>query len=83
MHELKRKNAEKDQQWKRPPLEDFDESRDVLTFQQIEAEEGVLNGGKTTIKLFGVTEVGAPPSLPAPKLIMIDIDWPFCHVTRH
>ncbi|MCJ1412488.1 DNA-directed DNA polymerase delta [Ptychographa xylographoides] len=55
---LKRNNAEKDQQWDRPPLDDFDEQRDNLCFQQIEAEEGTLHGGRTTIKLFGVTETG-------------------------
>ncbi|KAI9671503.1 MAG: DNA-directed DNA polymerase delta [Caeruleum heppii] len=55
---LKQKNSEKDQQWARPSLDDFDESRDNLCFQQIEAEEGSLHGGKTTVKLFGVTETG-------------------------
>lgn len=55
---LKQQNSEKDQQWERPGLHDFDEGRDALVFQQIEAEEGTLNGGKTTVKLFGVTEVG-------------------------
>ena len=54
---LKQKNSEKDQQWDRPSLEDFDAERDNLVFQQIEAEEGTLHGGKTTVKLFGVTEV--------------------------
>ena len=54
---LKQKNSEKDQQWDRPGLDDFDEQRDGLCFQQIEAEEGTLNGGRTTVKLFGVTEV--------------------------
>ena len=54
---LKQQNSEKDQQWARPPLHDFDENTDSLCFQQIEAEEGTLHGGKTTIKLFGVTEV--------------------------
>ncbi|KAI9789727.1 MAG: DNA-directed DNA polymerase delta [Piccolia ochrophora] len=58
MTDLKKKNSEKDQQWARPPLEDFDEKRDGICFQQIEAEEGTLHGGKTTIKLFGVTEDG-------------------------
>jgi DNA polymerase delta subunit 1 len=38
-------------------IHDFDETKDSLCFQQIEAEEGALHGGKTTIKLFGVTEV--------------------------
>lgn len=55
---LKQNNSEKDQQWDRPGLGDFDEEKDNLCFQQIEAEEGTLHGGKTTIKLFGVTEVG-------------------------
>lgn len=54
---LKQQNSEKDQQWERPGLGDFDEGNDALVFQQIEAEEGTLNGGKTTVKLFGVTEV--------------------------
>ena len=54
---LKKNNKEKDQQWERPSLEDFDEARDSLCFQQIEAEEGTLHGGRTAVKLFGVTEV--------------------------
>lgn len=54
---LRKKNAEKDQQWARPGLDDFNEKIDTLCFQQIEAEEGTLHGGKTTVKLFGVTEV--------------------------
>lgn len=53
---LKQKNSEKDQQWDRPVLEDFDAQRDNLCFQQIEAEEGTIHGGKTTVRLFGVTE---------------------------
>jgi DNA polymerase delta subunit 1 len=58
---LKYKNAEKDQQWHRPNLpENFRETTHSLIFQQIEAEEGVLNGGRATVKLFGVTEVSAP-----------------------
>lgn len=58
---LKQQNSEKDQQWERPGLGDFNEAKDSLCFQQIEAEEGTLHGGKTTIKLFGVTEVGTGP----------------------
>ena len=57
MSGLKRKNAEKDQQWARPSLDDFRENKDNIRFQQIDVEEGTLHGGKTTIKLFGVTEV--------------------------
>jgi len=53
---LRKQNSEKDQQWERPGLEDFDAGKDSLCFQQIDAEEGTLHGGKTTIKLFGVTE---------------------------
>ncbi len=60
--ELKHKNFEKDQQWDRPSLEDFDENNDSLCFQQIEVEEGTLNGGRATVKLFGVTEASAPLS---------------------
>ena len=59
---LKESNAEKDQQWERPPLpKSYDPSKENLVFQQIEAEEGTLHGGKATIKLFGATDVG--PSL--------------------
>lgn len=55
---LKESNTEKDQQWRRPPLaEDWNEVAENLVFQQIEAEEGALNGGRATVKLFGVTEV--------------------------
>jgi DNA polymerase delta subunit 1 len=58
METLKESNTEKDQQWRRPELPaDFNELTQKLVFQQIEAEEGVLNGGRTTVKLFGVTEV--------------------------
>ncbi|KAL8827317.1 MAG: hypothetical protein Q9170_007067 [Blastenia crenularia] len=55
---LKQNNSEKDQQWDRPKLDDFDEKRDSLTFQQIDVEEGTLHGGRTCVKLFGVTETG-------------------------
>lgn len=55
---LKQKNGEKDQHWARPPLDDFNEETDTLTFQSIEAEEGTFHGGKATVKLFGVTEQG-------------------------
>ena len=55
---LKQNNSEKDQQWDRPSLDDFNEDTDTLTFQQIEVEEGTLHGGKMTLKMFGVSEVG-------------------------
>ncbi|KAK2753152.1 DNA-directed DNA polymerase delta [Arachnomyces sp. PD_36] len=55
---LKESNSEKDQQWDRPPLVDFDPKRDALCFQQIDVEDGVLSGGKMAVKLFGVTETG-------------------------
>ncbi|KAF2201011.1 catalytic subunit DNA polymeras-like protein delta [Delitschia confertaspora ATCC 74209] len=58
MNGLKQKNTERDQQWKRPPLDDFNEIRDSICFQQIEVEEGAIGGGKTAVKLFGVTETG-------------------------
>jgi DNA polymerase delta subunit 1 len=53
---LKKNNSEKDQQWARPSLADFNPQADNLAFQNIEAEEGTLHG-KATVKLFGVTEV--------------------------
>lgn len=58
MTTLKENNSEKDQQWDRPSCKDFNEKTDDLIFQQIEAEEGTLHGGKATVKLFGVTETG-------------------------
>lgn len=60
---LRQKNSEKDQQWDRPGLGDFDAEKDSLCFQQIDAEEGTLHGGKTAVKLFGVTEASHCPSL--------------------
>ena len=57
---LKENNSEKDQQWARPSLDSFDEATSTLCFQQIDAEEGTLHGGQTTVKLFGVTEVRLP-----------------------
>lgn len=54
---LKQKNAEKDQQWARPSLDDFDPKADNLIFQSIDAEEGTLHGGQIAVKLFGVTDV--------------------------
>ncbi|KAJ2975259.1 hypothetical protein NQ176_g5615 [Zarea fungicola] len=56
--DLKRNNTEKDQAWERPPVENLDITRDSLCFQSIDAEEGTLHGGRTTVKLFGVTELG-------------------------
>ncbi|KAJ0294932.1 hypothetical protein CBS470a_000438 [Colletotrichum nupharicola] len=56
--EAKQNNTERDQAWDRPELVDFKPERDSLIFQQIEAEEGSLHGGRATVKLFGVTEQG-------------------------
>lgn len=56
---LKKANSEKDQQWSRPPLTDWQEGKDPIIFQQIDVEEGTLHGGKTTVRLFGTTEVRA------------------------
>ena len=58
---LKKNNAEKDQHWPRPSLDDFKPRSDALCFQQVDAEEGSLHGGKTTVKLFGTTEVSWLP----------------------
>lgn len=56
---LKDSNSEKNQQWERPPLGEFDPSTENICFQQIDAEEGTIMGGKTAVRLFGVTEVGS------------------------
>lgn len=55
--DLKGNNAEKDQQWERPPLGDFDPAKENICFQQIDAEEGRFGGDKVAVRLFGVTEV--------------------------
>lgn len=55
--ELRGNNSEKDQQWERPPLGEFDPSKENVCFQQIDAEEGTVPGGNAAIRLFGVTEV--------------------------
>lgn len=83
---LKHKNSEKDQQWSRPSLDDFDERTHSLCFQQIEAEEGTLHGGKTTIKLFGATEVcGCCPNLRSSVFADYEVfaDRTFCFTTCH
>lgn len=57
--QLKQNNSEKDQSWARPPVpKEFSPQRDSLCFQQIEAEEGTIAGGRATVKLFGVTDNG-------------------------
>lgn len=53
---LKENNSEKDQQWERPALRHFDEKTENICFQQVDAEEGTVSGGKITVKLFGITE---------------------------
>ncbi|RFU27182.1 hypothetical protein B7463_g9157, partial [Scytalidium lignicola] len=58
MNGLKKNNLEKDQQWARPSLGSFNAQTDSLIFQQIDVEEGTLHGGKTTVRLFGVSEAG-------------------------
>jgi DNA polymerase delta subunit 1 len=68
--DLKRSNAERDQQWDRPPLDDFNEKTNSLCFQQIEIEEGTLHGGKMTLKMFGVSEASILP-IPSPQVA----DW--------
>ncbi|KAI9893552.1 MAG: DNA-directed DNA polymerase delta [Vezdaea aestivalis] len=55
---LRKRNAEKDQDWSRPDLKNFDPSKTKLCFQQIEIEEGSVLNGKPAVKLFGVTEQG-------------------------
>lgn len=53
-------NNERDQKWARPDLETgWDPATENLIFQQIDVEEGAL-GGKTNIRLFGVTGVHNP-----------------------
>lgn len=69
INELKGSNSEKDQQWERPPLGEFDPKEENICFQQIDAEEGTIMGGKTAIRLFGVTEV---------RSLLLEILCPIC-----
>lgn len=55
--DLKENNAEKDQQWERPPLGPFVPTKENICFQQIDAEEGRMAGDKIAVRLFGVSEV--------------------------
>jgi hypothetical protein len=80
---LKRANAEKDQDWARPSLADFNPEKDNLIFQQIEAEEGILPGHKNTVKLFGVTEVIVQTLRSCQRLTCLTKDWAFCYASRH
>ncbi|KAJ5710176.1 DNA polymerase delta catalytic subunit [Penicillium malachiteum] len=57
--DLKENNAEKDQQWERPPLRQWDPEEENICFQQIDAEEGRLfREDVMAVRLFGVTEAG-------------------------
>lgn len=55
--DLKGANAETDQKWARPSIDDWKPNEVDLIFQQIDTEEGYLNG-KYCVRLFGVTETG-------------------------
>lgn len=55
-------NNEGDQKWARPDLDaGWDAATENLIFQQIDVEEGAL-GGKSNLRLFGVTGVLRPIS---------------------
>ncbi|KAJ5611815.1 DNA polymerase delta catalytic subunit [Penicillium herquei] len=57
--DLKENNAEKDQQWERPTLGQWDPEEENICFQQIDAEEGRLfREDVMAVRLFGVTEAG-------------------------
>jgi DNA polymerase delta subunit 1 len=79
---LKQANAERDQVWDRPPLTGFNPNADTLCFQQIEAEEGTLAGGKQTVRLFGVTEVSTQRNrIPRAFLTRFRMAIPFCSMS--
>lgn len=79
---LKSSNAEQDQKWQRPPLDDFDPASDKLCFQQIEAEEGTLSGNQQTVRLFGVTEV-CWLIVNDTLSLTVRVDRSLCHASRH
>ncbi|KAF3939318.1 hypothetical protein ABW19_dt0202396 [Dactylella cylindrospora] len=54
---LKGANAETDQKWARPSLDNWVPNQTDLVFQQIDVEDGNING-KSCVRLFGVTETG-------------------------
>ncbi|KAF3171679.1 DNA-directed DNA polymerase delta [Orbilia oligospora] len=55
--DLKGANAETDQKWARPSMDDWKPNEADLIFQQIDTEDGYWNG-KPCVRLFGVTESG-------------------------
>jgi DNA polymerase delta subunit 1 len=55
--EIKANGSERDQKWARPALQGFSPANDELVFQQIDAEEAMVNG-ECVVRLFGVTEAG-------------------------
>jgi DNA polymerase delta subunit 1 len=75
--DLKGNNSEKDQQWERPPVVGFDETKDNLCFQQIDAEEAMLLG-KPAIRLFGVTEVNTSAVICASRCLTTISGWTIC-----
>ena len=60
INHLRATGSERDQNWPRPDLDPaWNPETDSLLFQQIDIEEGTLNG-MTAIRLFGVTGVITP-----------------------
>lgn len=80
---LRKNNSEKDQQWERPSLADFNAETDNLCFQQIEAEEGTLHGGKATIRLFGITEVRQKSRPSLRRANFVNAGRTFCNASCH
>lgn len=74
---LKDSNAETDQKWERPSLDDFDASKDALCFQSIDIENGMLSGDKHTLRMFGVSEVSMSLSTSRSVLITPRPDTPY------
>jgi DNA polymerase delta subunit 1 len=80
--DLKENNSEKDQQWERPPVKSFDETKENICFQQIDAEEAMLMG-KPAIRLFGVTEVNRAAIHCAYKRLTVTLGRTICLSSRY
>jgi DNA polymerase delta subunit 1 len=80
--DLKENNSEKDQQWERPPVKDFDVSKENICFQQIDAEEAMLMG-RPAVRLFGVTEVNMTTIYCGHKRLTVLLGWTICLSPRY
>ncbi|CAN6611264.1 DNA polymerase delta catalytic subunit [Trichomonascus vanleenenianus] len=58
IREIDGEGAELSQKWDRPKLVNFDPDTTDVVFQQIDAEEAVIDGEVSVVRIFGVSEEG-------------------------